>query len=378
MSVGVELVIGIKVGDVQPVKSAPCTAEPEDERKIKLGRVLEDKEIVVPDSLWANDRLSHGAKLLWCLLWLLRIEFPELTFAEIREVLGISQTSVIKHLRALADLGLIQWEKPGLRRIAYTVIRPGGQSSIVMPTDILFNPSLRTQAKWLWGIIRRLQAPFTYHLLRALTGYCRESINIYLAQLRQGGWLGEKQTRVNRYIHHDNAALNPCAEQRKTDLEAVDQCLREADGRDQYSKGQALLALYLKLGLRDGTVVENATMPGHFNPMTGGQFTYDIFIPEYNVVIEFHGLQHAGPTERFPDVEQFKSLRARDLMKAGLTWIDNRVLITIWPNELSFERLRERLEPWVPLKRDFRGQWHLHDRLEQIAKWYRQKAQPNG
>lgn len=376
---GVEIVLEIQLGEIQPVQPVPHPEAQEDERRIRLDRVLENKEVEVPDSLWTHDRLTHGAKLLWCLLWLLRTDFPELTFAEIRDSLGISQTSVINHLRALAEVGLIKWKKSGLRRIAYSVIRPGGQSGIVIPTDILLNRSLRPQAKWLWGVIRRLQAPFTYQQLRKLTGHCRASINAYLSQLRQGGWLSEKQTRINRHVHHENAALNPCADQRKADLAAIDDYLRASDGREQYSKGQALLKLLLQLGLPEGTtVLENATLPGHVNPLTGGEFSYDFFLPEYNVVIEFHGRQHAGPTEKYPDVEKFKSLRARDLMKAGLNWIDNRVLITIWPQDLSFDRLRERLAPWVPFRKNFRGKWHVHDRLEQIARWYRQKAMVNG
>lgn len=48
------------------------------------------------------------------------------------------------------------------------------------------------------------------------------------------------------------------------------------------------------------------------------KFRYDFYLPEHNLLIEFHGIQHYEPVERFGGEEGFKDNKFRDMVKKEL------------------------------------------------------------
>lgn len=48
------------------------------------------------------------------------------------------------------------------------------------------------------------------------------------------------------------------------------------------------------------------------------KFRYDFYLPRYNILIEFHGIQHYKPVEFFGGEEAFKELQFRDMFKKEL------------------------------------------------------------
>lgn len=53
-------------------------------------------------------------------------------------------------------------------------------------------------------------------------------------------------------------------------------------------------------------------------PDSKPRFRYDFYLPDRNLFIEFHGIQHYKPVSHFGGEEGYKQVRERDILKAGL------------------------------------------------------------
>lgn len=250
------------------------------------------KELPVPDSLWTNAALTEGAKLLWCYLRVAGPERKHFTFTELRRATGLSQNSLLKHLKELATNRWLIWSKGDLRSIVCDTTGRNESAALSLPADLLFDRRLSHRAKWVWGVIRSLEGPFDHDLLRQKTGYAAKSLRKYLRQLCETGWV----SACERSAPFTPKAVNPLEIQRQAQLSELALRFEIARRQDGYSVGQCLLACMVELIAAESMIVENAEVTGLENKQTGGRMHYDLLLPKQKVALEFHGPQHDGPS----------------------------------------------------------------------------------
>lgn len=71
-------------------------------------------------------------------------------------------------------------------------------------------------------------------------------------------------------------------------------------------------------------------------PGTNYRFEYDFYLPDYNLLIEFHGIQHYEPVKYFGGEDYFKEILKRDIFKRELSNLVNIPLI-----EFNYKQLKE-------------------------------------
>lgn len=64
--------------------------------------------------------------------------------------------------------------------------------------------------------------------------------------------------------------------------------------------------------------------------VNGGMLSYDFYLPQYNLLIEFQGLQHEQPVEYFGGEEQLKIQQEHDRRKREYAKLHNINLLEIW------------------------------------------------
>lgn len=330
--------------------------------------------IQVPDLLWTDPNLVDGAKLLWCHVRAASLEQQAFTYGDLRRRVGVSHNTLLRYLKALEVGQWLSWTGTGRHRLVCSTAQPEGGGALSLPVDLIADGRLAPPARWTWGLVRRHGGSCDYRLLREKTGHDQGSISKYLAQLRETGWLVGSIRRVNRRSQFDLKAVNPFAQRRKAELADLDRALQMAKNADGYSLGQCLMAWMVRVLVVETSMVENAEVVGLENLETGGRMHYDLYLPVFQVALEFQGPQHDGPTERFTDPHAYWAQYQRDSLKLGLSQKRGIKLLEIRPHELSFAHLRHLLQPWVPLAQDLSPRQHLYDRLDRVAASYRRKT----
>ena len=75
----------------------------------------------------------------------------------------------------------------------------------------------------------------------------------------------------------------------------------------------------------------------------GGQLSYDFYISDYNLLIEYQGIQHEVPIDFFGGKEKFKKQKEHDRRKKEYAKEHNIQLLEIWYNENIEQKLKETL-----------------------------------
>lgn len=65
------------------------------------------------------------------------------------------------------------------------------------------------------------------------------------------------------------------------------------------------------------------------------RLSFDFYLPEYNICIEFDGEQHYKPVEIFGGIEEFKNTKIRDEIKNKWCLENNIYLIRIKYNQVN-------------------------------------------
>lgn len=77
--------------------------------------------------------------------------------------------------------------------------------------------------------------------------------------------------------------------------------------------------------------------------VNGGQLSYDFYLPDYNLLIEYQGEQHNKVVDYFGGEEGFKIRKEHDRRKKEYTKNHNIQLLEIWYNENIEQKLKETL-----------------------------------
>lgn len=330
--------------------------------------------IHVPDRLWADHTLPEGAKMVWCYLCALIHTRTIFTPKEIYRMVGISRHSLHHYLDILQAAGWLTFDRPALRTIRVALHTPRDGGYLILPSDVIFDLRIPRGACWTWGVIFRLGGQFTHQDLRTATGYSSDKLRRHIQHLTAHRWLvGGPQRRANKTVYVFRGA-NPHAVKRAAELRELERGLRVARETPGYSAGQFILARMIRAMSPGIRMIENAELTGLDNAETGGRMHCDLLFPDHNLVVEFHGYQHAGPTELYPDVEEFQALRRRDLLKRGLCQEMGLELVVVWPQNLSRDGIRRLLGHRLPFRDDVEEQWHIIEFLDRKAAQYRRAA----
>jgi len=330
--------------------------------------------IHVPDRLWTDRTLPEGAKMVWCYFRAL-IDFRTVfTLKEIRSTVGISLPSLHRYLGVLQRTGWITFDRIALRKVRVAVQVPEDGDYLTLPSDIIFDHDLPRGACWTWGVIFRLGGRVTYQDLRRATGYGADKLRDHLKELVGNRWLVGGSVRKARKTTYVYRGANPHAVKRAAEVRDLEAGLDLAKRTPGYSAGQFLFARLIRAMAPGIRMIENAQITGLDNPETGGRMSCDLFFPDHNLVVEFHGHQHKGPTARYPDAEEFQALRRRDMMKRAECNEMGLELVVAWPKDLSREGIRRLLGHRLPFKDDLEDQWHVILFLDRKAELYRRAA----
>lgn len=327
--------------------------------------------VTVPDRLWSDRGIPQGAKLLWCYICALSHVRDVFSLKDLRTKVGISLPSLHRYLATLEKSGWLTCERTGLRTVRCGVHVRADGSHLILPSDVLFDLRLPRGACWTWGLIFRLGGKFDCQALRKATGYSQDTLAKHIKALVDGRWLVGGPRRERRRTTYSFRGANPHAVKRAQEVRELDRGLQVAGETPGYSKGQYILSRYFKVMCPGVRMIENAELPGLENIDTGGRMHCDIYFPVQEVAVEFHGSQHAGPTDLYPSVEEFHALRRRDLLKRGLANEMGIELISLWAHELSRERVHELFGHRLPFCCDLEDKWHLLNFLDRKAEAYR-------
>lgn len=330
--------------------------------------------IAVPDRLWADRTVPEGAKLVWCYISALSHLRTEFTLKELRQHAGISLPSLHKYLGVLSQKGWLIYERVRLRVVRCQVIGEESGPRLVLPSDILFDHNLPRGACWTWGLIFRMGGRFEYRELRKATGYSQDTLGKHVRELIAHRWLCGGPRRKARRVIYTFRGANPHALQRAQELRELERGLQAARSTPGYSQGQYILARLLREMFPGLEILENVEITGLDNIDTGGRLQVDVYVSAHKLAVEFHGPQHAGPTERYPSVEEFHAQRRRDLIKRGRCQEMGIELVALWPKDLGCEGILRALGHRLRFNGFRESRWHVIRFLEQRAEWYRKAA----
>lgn len=332
-------------------------------RILYLVSSMKPVEFSVPDALWKDRAITETAKTLWCFL---RAFQPESTFTlgKLHKLTGLSHHTLHNSFRQLQQNGWIAYRRLGLRTVWCQVRTDDG---LRLPSDILLQP-LPRPAKWVWAVLRTLDRPVTYRELQALTGYGPDAVRESIRRLLDADWLIMEGTASRPVILR---AVNPVEARRQAEIRQWEQQLAEGL-RSGLSRGQCILYLMVRMALPDAKILVNARLPALTNPLTDAELEIDIYLPDYRLGLEFNGPQHYTPTEWFSEEEQFRSQRARDLMKLGLCQEKDIDLLVVTVADLWPSRIWRKLAEKTPVREIPDEEWHLVRWLYKQARRYRE------
>lgn len=330
-------------------------------------------EVHVPELLWKDRTLPEGARYLWAVLRMLRAVGRGFTFADLRDLTGLSQGSLRSYLQKLKERGWLEYVRTG-RTIEARLIWPAASAALKLQDDILLDHTLPHAARWVWGVIRMLEEPFTYQVLMERTGYSRNSLIKYLRVLTESGYLEGEVRRASRRKQFALRAGNPAEDKRRQELALFEMDKARVEHKAGYSFGQFLMAR--KVELRTGTyVVENGELNCLVNRKTGARLQYDVLLPEYKIALEFQGPQHYRVTGLYPSEDQLLQQQERDRLKRVLSAQAGFTLVEIDARSLSFESIDQLLVrmgvPLMPVPDEKR---YVYQALRRYADAYRFKA----
>lgn len=337
--------------------------------------------VPVPARIVGDRSLPPVARYLYMVLlsqctpgvWQCRLSLPELLTQ-----CGFGSTNTLRgHLARLARAGWLSVEKAGGRRPArYHVRTPRGRLSaeitVPVPASLIRLPSLSPAAKCLYAALLAHREPGSRRCTARqpeVLGWAGlgsdHTVRDQAGQLRQAGWL-----RVHRSPGGTGTTyelLDPHRAAREHALERVRLRLaREAH------KGEAVMKELLNVQVADDRFQDNARPGFLVNPLTGERLEFDRYYLA-GVAVEFNGRQHYGPTAAFPDPEEARLQRLRDLVKYALAAQQGIRVVVVHPEDLSFERLAAKLKGLLPL-RELRKEDPVVRHLDRFSNAYARKA----
>lgn len=151
---------------------------------------------------------------------------------------------------------------------------------------------------------------------------CRKNPDIFLKQMKQ--IYGDKYEFLEQYKSSTSKIKIRCNDCGKVFYAAPNHLLEGHACGCTRSRGEEKIKLYLdKHNIR---YIEQKRFEDCYDKKP---LSYDFFVPQYNLLIEFQGRQHYYPTERFGGEQQFKIQKKHDRIKKNYAKKHNFNLLEI-------------------------------------------------
>jgi len=343
-----------------------------------LPKLSPPPSVKLPAVLLADRRLTAWTKVLWAYL---QPELrPDPDYCSIRGLTrqtGFSRNTIRACLGRLAEAGYVRRGEPGPdgrypwqpRSVPPPAASSGPEASV--PLHLLNAHGLRPQCTVLYACLQlaatgRKRGQVRYAELPALAGVCYNTAKAAVRDLEPYGWVS--LTQQDRLCPLTFVLENPVYARQLAEVEEAWRRIEEAPHR-----GEAIMHELCSVRFASRHYIKNATLGWLISPRTGQELEFDRYYPRHGVGIEHNGLQHYGPTAKYPDREAARRQRERDLWKLGLSVEEGVDVIVIRSEELSLKTLEERAEGLLPL-RDLTGHELLVEYLEHESRKYREWA----
>lgn len=273
---------------------------------------------------------------------------------ELVELSGIgNRRLVLYHIGQLEQAGWLAVNRgSGPRPSEYRLASPKAvrRPAVRVPAFLIGDRSVTMAAKCLYAWLLAQGAPETNEVVLGRTDLVSRAgigsdnfVRATLRHLSDRGWL--------RVVRHAKASLfsyeplDPHLAVRQAERERVENVLVKKS-----FAGEKILQSMLTVMVADLEFVDNGRPGKMTNPYTGEPLEFDRWYMAAGVAFEFNGPQHDGPTAMFPDPNEAKRQRGRDLMKTGLAEEHKIRLIVVKPNELTFSAVTKKIGDSLPLR----------------------------
>lgn len=314
------------------------------------------RSLAIPESLITDLALPTTARYLYMVLaghCSAGEHSCRITLKELKSVSHIKSGRTLRaHLVQLVARGWIT-ENPSGRRPP-TLVLPAGPHhgpQVAIPASLVQHPALSPAAKCLYATIvahrpagRDGWAVRQDRLAQAAGIKSCNTVRSLTEELYGAGWL-----RLVRGVKPRIYSYTPLDPHEAARQSVLDQVLRRLKRQDH--KGEALMKEMLNVLIADDHFEDNARPGFLVNPLTGERLEFDRWYTKAKVAFEFNGTQHYAVTDAYPDAEQVRQQRARDLMKAAMARQQGIHLVTVHPGDLTFARLSRLAEGLLPVRR---------------------------
>lgn len=279
--------------------------------------------------------------------------------SHMRRRLGPSRTTIRKAFAALA-----QPCHPQVPDDVMALTR----LQVRVPENLITDKSLPALARVLYCVLLGLHRLKRYDILSSFADIARvvqlqaRTVRRAVHALEEAGWLAISQRNKHAPIRF--SFPNPLKARQNAEVRRAQQYLKQSG-----FVGEALARLWCDTLVVPSLHMDNCYPEFLTNPKTNELLQADRYYVDYRVIIEFNGPQHDGATEWFSN-EEAKAQMDRDRIKREICARHKVALITLRPEDLTFDRLRDLLGTVVPL-RDIGPSEPIISYLEKESRAYR-------
>lgn len=309
--------------------------------------------------------LTPATKLVWLALQVDRhLKRQELRSpSRIRRRVGASRTTIRKAFVRLREpcRPQVPDDLVGLTRMQVRV-----------NTELITDKSVPTLARVLYCVLlglhrmKRLDILSSYASIAKVVRLQPRTVRRAVQSLAEAGWLAIAQKNKRAPIRF--SFPDPKAARRRAEVRRAQQRL----GKSEFV-GETLALLWCDSLVASRHYMDDCYPEFLINPETNELLQADRYYLDHNVVIEFNGPQHDGRTEHFSEVEARAQI-ARDRIKKETCKRHGIPLITLRPEDLTFQRMRELLGRVLPL-REVGEDEPVISYLETVSKQYLKSIQ---
>jgi predicted transcriptional regulator len=317
--------------------------------------------VEVPLRLLLDERLTAADKLVWMIMRLDKVDHtgPKLASpTRLAERAHLSRITIYNSLKRLTATGWYNGEYP-VRNNANRNDRcdvPANllRSTALLPRDIVMYGLLKA------GLFKQ-QGKLTYLALSKYAQLDVKTVRRSLHALAQTGWIKMEKASVRAPIHFRLA--NP-----------RDAYRREIERRINTFpfKGEAIGREIVLFLLQQADFEVNPRPSWLTSHTTGALLEIDLYIPKFELAMEFQGEQHYNETD-FSTPEEVTKQQARDAEKAKLLEEHHTKLLVLKDEDLFIDKIKLKLFGLAPL-RDLEGLEPIQYYLDGLGHQYQKKA----
>ncbi len=208
------------------------------------------------------------------------------------------------------------------------------KQSVEVHREAILDPGLSLPAKAVYVAVLLESSISTVGLSRLLH-VGRGTIAAHLKELERAGWT----TRTARRMI--------CPAQPRQVRERKVERFRKMLPLTPYT-GEFISFSWLDELVDSDEYVDHARPSFLRNPVTRQPMEYDRIYPSYRKAFEHQGLQHFGPTDKFPDPVKAREQELRDWAKLGLSTANGIELVTITYEDLSLKGMWAKIPDGLP------------------------------